>query len=342
MHRFLILLVVLLLAALLYHCLAHRPEQIQADVFACVETRLAEEGFDDIGITVDGRDVLLVGTADDEEARKRIADVADTNCGARVVVNEITVVPPLAYRTQLCIDRDGLEAEGSIPDSSAASRYRAIAAERLGAVPIETGVTFRADPPSGYDRIMTIAFAELAQLDRGCIEIVDGEVRVTGDVRSSDARDRLVADMERAAGSDFTVTYDLAVPALSGSALVCQEALDRLLAPGEQVLFDFDSAELHAEGRALLDEAEQLWETCPGISLIVAGHTSSEGDAEYNRALSERRADAVVDYLVRRGFDRDKLTPIGYGEAQPQASNATEEGRALNRRMEFRVRETAE
>ncbi len=342
MNRLLIVILVLLLAALLYHCLVVRPPQIEADVLACVEDRLAGAGLEDIGLSVDGRDVLLVGTVPDEATKKRAGDVADTDCGARVVANELTIVPPAPYRTKLCIGRDGLSVFGMVPDAEAERRYLATAAERLGGVPVDTDMTVRADAPPGYGRLMTTALAELGQLDDGCIELVGDEVRVTGEVRSADARDRLVADLDRAAGNDFRMVYDLAVPQLSGSALACQEALDTLLAPGEQVLFDFDSAELHAEGRQLLDEAEALWETCPDISLIVAGHTDSEGDAEYNRALSERRARAVADYLVEQGFDPDKLTPIGYGEAQPQASNDTEEGRALNRRMEFRVRETAQ
>ncbi|MEJ2604383.1 MAG: OmpA family protein [Gammaproteobacteria bacterium] len=343
MSRFLLLLVgLLLLAALLFHCLTTRPAQIQADVRACVEGRMQTAGLDGVAVTVDGRDVRLTGDVPDEAAKTRAGELADDDCGARVVANEISLAAPEPYRASLCIDRSGLRATGSLPDEATRKRYRRIAEERLGSVAIDADISYRPDIPEGFDRLMTTVFAELAQMDRGCVEIVDTNVSVSGEVRSAAARDRLVADMNAAAGGNFTVTYDVSVPALSASASRCQEALAELLAPGEQVLFDFDSAELHAEGRALLDSAEEIWQTCPEISLIVAGHTDSEGDAEYNRKLSEQRANAVVEYLVAQGVDRSKLTPIGYGEAQPQATNETEEGRALNRRMEFRVRENAQ
>ena len=342
MNRLPLLILLLLLAALLYHCLAVRPPQIEADVLACAETRLAEDGLDDIQISIDGRDLLLAGSVTDEDTKRRAGVAVSNNCGARVVTNELAVVAPVPYRTKLCIDSDGLEIDGTLPDAAAENRYRSIAADRLGAVRVRTEVTIRGDIPVGYDRMMTTAFTELSQIDKGCIELVDDEVGVSGEVRSAEARDRIVGDMNLAAGSDFQVSYDLTVPELSESAQACQQALDTLLSPGEQVLFDFDSSEIHAAGRQLLNEAEAIWERCPDISLIVAGHTDSEGDAEYNRALSDRRAVAVVDFLVQQGFDPERLTPVGYGEAQPQASNETEEGRALNRRMEFRVRETVQ
>ncbi len=343
MSRLLLLLAgLILLAALLFHCLTTRPALIQADVLACVEGRMQSAGLDGVKVSVDGRDVRLTGEVADDAARTRAGELADEDCGARVVANDVGLAAAEPYRASLCIDRNGLRATGSLPDEATRERYRRIAEERLGGVPIDAEISYRADMPAGFDRLMTTVFAELAQLDEGCVEIDDTSVRVSGEVRSAAARDRLVADMNAAAGSNFTVTYDLSVPALSAAAAACQEALDKLLAPGTQVLFDFDSAELHEEGRALLDGAEDIWETCPDISLIVAGHTDSKGDAEYNRKLSEQRANAVVEYLVAQGFDRSKLMPIGYGEAQPQASNETEEGRALNRRMEFRVRENAQ
>ena len=340
MARLLAVLVGLaLLAALLNHCLKVRPPQIQADVLACVQGKMDAAGLTDVKVGIDGRDVTLAGAVATDAERSAAEQAALRGCGARVVVNALTLVAPEPYRMTLCIGRGGLRLAGNVPDAGTRQRYLEIARERTGDVPVAVDIVTRSDAPTGFDRFMTAAFTELGQLDEGCIEVVDRNATVTGEVRNLAARDRLVADLDAAASTDFVVTYALSVPRLSASAAACQQALETLLAPGEQVLFDFDSAEIHQEGRALLDEAELIWETCPQISLIVAGHTDSRGDAEYNRSLSERRAQAVVDYLVSKGLDPARLTPVGYGESQPQATNETEEGRALNRRMEFRVRE---
>jgi len=68
----------------------------------------------------------------------------------------------------------------------------------------------------------------------------------------------------------------------------------------------------------------------------VAGYTDNIGGAGYNRGLSKERAQQVVDYLINRGVPRNRLRAVGHGPASPVADNSTEEGRALNRRVELR------
>ena len=75
----------------------------------------------------------------------------------------------------------------------------------------------------------------------------------------------------------------------------------------------------------------------PGVAVEIAGHTDSDGDAEYNQDLSDRRANAVRDYLISRGVSGSRLSAAGYGESQPVADNATVEGKAQNRRVELRI-----
>ena len=75
----------------------------------------------------------------------------------------------------------------------------------------------------------------------------------------------------------------------------------------------------------------------PKMRIEIAGHTDNVGNADGNQKLSENRAKAVVDYLKSKGVDATRLTYKGYGETQPVTSNDTAEGRALNRRTEFRI-----
>jgi OOP family OmpA-OmpF porin len=98
--------------------------------------------------------------------------------------------------------------------------------------------------------------------------------------------------------------------------------------------FDFDSAELTpAMEQALDDVARRLRESEVIERLRIVGHTDSVGAADYNRELSQRRAEAVADYLADRGLDRDAMTVEGRGETEPVATNETEAGRAENRRV---------
>ncbi len=103
------------------------------------------------------------------------------------------------------------------------------------------------------------------------------------------------------------------------------------------IFFEFDKAELKPESYPELDRVVELMKKYPNIKVEIAGHTDSIGSEAYNLRLSQRRAEAVVRYLVSKGISPDRLIAKGYGESQPIAPNDTEEGRALNRRVEFRI-----
>jgi len=102
------------------------------------------------------------------------------------------------------------------------------------------------------------------------------------------------------------------------------------------VLFDFDKSEIKPEAYPVLDDAQRILEQNPGIKLTIGGHTCNIGTEEYNQGLSERRAQAVMNYLIQQGgVDPASLDMVGYGETNPAYPNDTEDGRARNRRAEF-------
>ena len=103
------------------------------------------------------------------------------------------------------------------------------------------------------------------------------------------------------------------------------------------VYFSFDQDTLSPESIARLDAfLEELGDS--ELDIVIGGHTDGAGAERYNEGLSDRRADAVRDYLVSRGIDLSRMTARGHGEDRPASSNATEEGRAQNRRAEIRLR----
>ncbi|KPL69012.1 membrane protein [Erythrobacter sp. SG61-1L] len=103
------------------------------------------------------------------------------------------------------------------------------------------------------------------------------------------------------------------------------------------VTFDVDSSTVKPEFQRTLDTIANSLVTYPNSLIDVMGHTDSTGSDEYNLALSQRRANAVADYLVMRGVSRARVATIGYGERYPVADNNTEYGRAQNRRVELKI-----
>lgn len=104
----------------------------------------------------------------------------------------------------------------------------------------------------------------------------------------------------------------------------------------EHVNFEFDSATLIADSSAMLDEGVKILKRHSDMKVEIAGHTDSSGNDEYNQGLSERRAQAVADYLIAHGANASMISVKGYGESEPVADNGTNEGRAANRRVELR------
>lgn len=105
----------------------------------------------------------------------------------------------------------------------------------------------------------------------------------------------------------------------------------------DNILFEFDKAELTSEGVKKLNEVYRLLKSNEAMALQVLGHTDNKGSEDYNMALSHRRADVVMSYLERKGIDEKRLEEAFFGDTRPVADNSTEEGRQKNRRVEFRV-----
>lgn len=103
--------------------------------------------------------------------------------------------------------------------------------------------------------------------------------------------------------------------------------------------FDFDSAVLRPGMEAALDDvASKINASAGSESLSIVGHTDSSGPEAYNQGLSERRAQAVADYLASKGVSASSMSVSGMGESSPVADNSTSEGRATNRRVEIKTK----
>ena len=105
----------------------------------------------------------------------------------------------------------------------------------------------------------------------------------------------------------------------------------------EGVQFEFDQAWLKPESAPILDRVAETMRGQPGMVVLIAGHTDSMGSDEYNINLSKGRAASVRRYLIEQGIDENRLRSQGFGERLPIASNDTDAGRALNRRVVFEV-----
>ncbi len=116
----------------------------------------------------------------------------------------------------------------------------------------------------------------------------------------------------------------------------CQVQVIALMSSGK-IGFEPAKTEISTESHVLLDRLLSVIETCPEARIVISGHTDSTGSESSNMELSLRRAEAVAEYLAAHGVTSSRLSAVGYGENRPIADNATEAGRARNRRIEIAV-----
>ena len=120
------------------------------------------------------------------------------------------------------------------------------------------------------------------------------------------------------------------------NAVGCPEVGEKLISL-QGVNFDTNRATIRPDSKGILDNAVKVLNENASVSVRVEGHTDSRGSDAYNQKLSQRRAQAVVDYLVAAGIDPDRLSPVGYGESAPVAPNDTAENMFRNRRVDLVV-----
>ncbi len=115
------------------------------------------------------------------------------------------------------------------------------------------------------------------------------------------------------------------------------EGIDVVFDENSGVYFATNKSDINAKSQANLNKLAGIFKEYPDTNIIVEGHTDSTGDDSYNMTLSQKRANAVTEYLVSQGISRSRLTTYAHGETLPKYDNSTAEGRAKNRRVEIGI-----
>ena len=157
-----------------------------------------------------------------------------------------------------------------------------------------------------------------------------GKLTLLGSVPSDEVADQIFERAAEVIGADNVIDTYVVDPR-------APESSDGQIRVNEPILFPTASAEITPDLIPILDLGVLIMQLNPQAEMIIEGHTDSRGDEASNLELSIRRAQAIVDYLVNKGVESERLQPLGVGETDPVAPNETAEGRALNRRIEVEI-----
>jgi len=185
-------------------------------------------------------------------------------------------------------------------------------------------------PPDWNDHLGKLIGPNLKLISRGQLQVDGTNVSLRGDVASEAQRTQIAGDIALALDSAYTVNNGLRVAASE------QGMLDATLA-NRIIEFESGQATLTDAGKAILDQMSVALLKLRDKRVEVIGHTDNAGSRAGNLSLSQARAEAVKTYVVGRGVRADMVTVSGEGPDRPVADNRTPEGRARNRRIEFKV-----
>ncbi|MFK7887373.1 MAG: OmpA family protein [Gammaproteobacteria bacterium] len=270
------------------------------------------------------RGVALRGMVPDEAVRVALLDAT------RAKFENIDVRDDLVINADAPYDfvraaRQAVSVAGLVASGAAGVRDQVLFVEGLTASDRDLTRlrdTIDAALPEGYDLAMQIGSRQtLAAMMR---ENPDLAARV-GPLPGSTPADRRI-DLGRTPKLDRSPE----------AAARCQTAINNEMTD-QRINFATGSSDIASDSHELLNALITLAKACPAARIEISGHTDDQGTDENNLALSQRRAESVMEFFVRNGVKLGRLSAVGYGESQPLVDNLTSADRARNRRIEFRV-----
>jgi OOP family OmpA-OmpF porin len=290
-------------------------------------------------ITISDTQVSLSGMARDLGGREAIAAaLKNLPEGFSVGANEIKA-PPYIFQAYKDPVAQTLTLTGYVPDNPVHAALVAAAGRKFFSEKIVDNLKASVGAPASFANVVIPALGALSRLSTGTLVVSDREVKLSGDALYEASAGQIRAGLTRDLPRNWQAKPEISVkPAAAPvDATVCQQLFSDLLAKGK-IRFESGRAIIDPDSAGLLDRLIETALRCPNANVEIAGHTDADGDEAFNRALSEKRAQAVADYLVRAGLPADRFKAMGYGSLQPVAGNDTDEGKAQNRRIEFVVR----
>ncbi len=296
------------------------------------------------GIAIDGETAALSGQVGSEELRKQLVTQATAAAGNLKLNDALTlsglpVSPPFLAK----LDGGKVVLDGTVPDQSAKNSIIDRAKELFGdgnfidnlkiAAP-GSGLTFG----SGWLNSILNWLGLLKRFGNNAdVEFNGQSVTLKGEVATEDIKRRLLQDVAAALpGVQIIDRITVVESLLTESEAKVQSDLKKQI-EGKIIEFDFNSDKITPAGHAVLDQVAPILTGAADSNIEISGHTDNIGTDKVNQGLSQRRAAAVKSYLAGKGIAAARLNPKGHGASQPIADNSTEEGRAHNRRIEFRV-----
>lgn len=235
-----------------------------------------------------------------------------------------------------------VQLRGRVNDDALRELTTSFAQARFGSDKVYTATRVVDDLPSDWATRVLAGLEGLGQLSNGTATITPDKVQVSGNTGNPDASTEIASLLAGKLGEgsvfDVNVTYQKKLDPVLGLPTPdeCEAEIGAIVAAGK-INFEPGSATIDASALGTMDDIAAVLKRCDDLRLEIQGFTDSQGGSDMNLALSQSRAESVLNELRARRVVTASFKPVGYGEENPVADNKTEAGREANRRIEFRL-----
>ncbi len=311
-------------------------DSIPKELVKRIQNRLQENKIDWVAVRAKDRDITVSGVAPSIELHQKVVDITKQTIGVRRVKDNIspTVITP--YSMNISYKKgDEVSFSGYMPSKDSMENLFKIVDIKLPKLKITKRVDIGAGEPIEWEKLISVLSLILQDLELATINVVDTKVSISGKCQNSEQRDKIVESLQRFRSRGFDIQQRII--AMDESKIICQNKFNTLLSE-QKILFKVGKSKLKPQNETLLKNLVDISLLCSNTKIDIVGHTDSKGNQIKNQELSLSRAKAVVAKLFELGIPLDRMRAIGRGSKEPIADNNTDEGRAINRRIEFRVK----
>ena len=301
-----------------------------------IEERLAKENLVWVSVRVENRDVTLSGIAPTLEENKQAVLLTKIFKGVRSVENKISPMLISPYNMEIFYDGTNINLKGYMPSKERKEILLTKLFNFYGEHVVDE-IDIGAGEPKAWDAFIFTVSKEMQKFDLSSVNISDNVLHVSGKIETEEERMEVEKSLNRFNNKGYSIHCHMV--ALDASARICQEKFNKLLAQ-DNIEFQSNKSIIKASNNKLLEELSDISGLCPNVNIEIIGYTDSLGNNIKNNKLSLSRAKSVVAKLFGLGIPLERLVAKGMGEKNPIQSNETEEGRAKNRRIEFKVIES--
>ncbi len=294
-------------------------------------------------------DIKAVDVVQKESAEEKTQNSIEEESAKQKAKNTYTIIAKK--------DQNGVLIEGYVPSKELHDRLISELSAEFGKENISDNLKIKADAPKDWQYISEFLVKKLTTVDYGDLNITGNSYVFNAHLPTYEKKVEFLNGIKEIMSNadnhfgryrgDYVITAPIADAQTTKKEEAskaqknadCQESLDSVIGD-KKVYFDYDKSTIKSTSYPLLDSIVATLQTCDfdGKHLEVGGYTDSIGRASYNKKLSQRRAQSVVIYLANKGVKSSNMVAIGYGESSPIASNKTKDGRAKNRRIEFKIK----